>query len=86
MAPVARAAGVLPLLAAVVAAAALAGAAVFTVSQAACPNPGHISVSGAGAHLVGGCVDRSELPPTAPTKAEAGQAVTGRGGLSQSRP
>ena len=40
MALVARAAGVLPLVASVVAAAALAGAAVFTVAQAGCPAPG----------------------------------------------
>jgi hypothetical protein len=86
MAPVARAGGVLPLLAAVVAAAALAGAAVFTVSQASCTDPGHIDTSGVNAHLVGGCVDRGDLPATAPTKAEAGQAVIDRGGLSQSRP
>ena len=54
MAHAARVAGVLPLLGAVVAAVALAGAAVFTVSQAACPNPGHYVQQGVALHLVGG--------------------------------
>lgn len=82
----ARAAGAVPLVAAVVAAAALAGAAVFTVNQAACPDPGHYVVDGSGARLVGGCVDRDELPATNQAPAvQAGQAA-GSGGFSQSRP
>ena len=64
MAHVARAAGVLPLIGALVAAATLAGAAVFTVSQAACPTPGHFERAGMTTTLVGGCVSRDELPST----------------------
>jgi hypothetical protein len=78
MAHVARAAGVLPLLAAVVAAAALGGAAVFTVSQAACPDPGHFVRQGVSAKLVGGCMDKADLPEvatnTGPATGAAGQA------------
>jgi hypothetical protein len=88
MAHVSRVAGVLPLLGAVVAAAALAGAAVFTVSQAACPNPGHYVQDGMSVHLVGGCVSRDELPgspaPAQPA-AQAGRS-TQHTMLSQNRP
>jgi hypothetical protein len=88
MAHVSRVAGVLPLLGAVIAAAALAGAAVFTVSQAACPNPGHYVQQGATLHLVGGCVSRTELPTTAGPAGRAAQVggVTAHGALSLSRP
>jgi hypothetical protein len=89
MAHVSRVAGVLPLLGAVVAAAALAGAAVFTVSQAACPNPGHYVQDGMSVHLVGGCVSRDELPGSpAPAAAPAAQAggSTQHSVLSQNRP
>jgi hypothetical protein len=69
---------VLPLLAAVVAAAALGGAAVFTVSQAACPDPGHFVQQGVSARLVGGCMDKADLPAattnTGPAAGAAGQA------------
>jgi hypothetical protein len=82
MAHVARAAGVLPLLAAIIAAAALGGAAVFTVSQAACPDPGHFVREGVSARLVGGCVSKDDLP-TANTVPVAG--ATGRG-ITQNRP
>ncbi|HEV3356169.1 MAG TPA: hypothetical protein VG247_05195 [Pseudonocardiaceae bacterium] len=61
MALVARAAGVLPLIASVVAAAALAGAAVFTVAQAGCSAPGHYVTSNGQVVLVGGCLDRDDL-------------------------
>lgn len=81
MAHVTRVAGVLPLLGAVAAAAALAGAAVFTVSQAACPDPGHYVQDGVSLHLVGGCFNGNGLPGTA-VQPEAGAAVHG----SQSRP
>jgi hypothetical protein len=56
MARVARIAGVLPLIGAVAGAAALAGAAVFTVSQASCANAGHYVVHGNVVELVGSCV------------------------------
>jgi hypothetical protein len=84
MAHMARAAGVVPLVGAVVAAMALAGAAVFTVSQAACPDPGHFVQQGITAKLVGGCVSRDELPGTAEPAVQAGQAAGH--GFSQSRP
>ena len=89
MAHVSRVAGVLPLVGAVAAAAALAGAAVFTVTQAACPDPGHYVQDGVTLHLVGGCVSRTELPDTASPAARAAQQVGGvteHGALSQSRP
>ena len=83
MAHVARAAGMLPLLAAVVAAAALGGAAVFTVSQAACPDPGHFVQQGVTARLVGGCFSKADLPVATNT----GPATNAAGhGTSQSRP
>ncbi|HVV18826.1 MAG TPA: hypothetical protein VHF06_05275 [Pseudonocardiaceae bacterium] len=82
MAHVGRAAGVLPLIGAVAAAAALAGAAVFTVSQAACPNPGHYVQDGVSVHVVGGCFNRAELPRTAVPAEAAGAAGHG----TQSRP
>ncbi len=81
MAHVSRAAGVLPLLGAVVAAAALAGAAVYTVSQAACPDPGRYVQQGVSLKVVGGCYDRDLLPGTAAPEAAQG---TERG--AQSRP
>jgi len=61
MALVARAAGVLPLVASVIAAAALAGVAVFTVAQAGCSAPGHYVTSNGQVLLVGGCLNRDEL-------------------------
>jgi hypothetical protein len=88
MAHVSRVAAVLPLLGAVAAAAALAGAAVFTVSQAACPNPGHYVQEGVTVHLVGGCVSREELPTRAGSVVHAAQVggVTAHGAQAQSRP
>jgi hypothetical protein len=88
MAHVSRVAAVLPLLGAVAAAAALAGAAVFTVSQAACPNPGHYVQEGVTLHLVGGCVSRGELPSNAESVVHAAQVggVTPHGAQAQSRP
>ena len=82
MAHVARAAGVLPLIGAIIAAAALGGAAVFTVSQAACPDPGHFVREGVSAKLVGGCVTKDDLPNgnTVPVAGGTGH------GISQSRP
>lgn len=64
MALVARAAGVLPLVASVVVAAALAGVAVFTVAQAGCSAPGHYVTSNGQVALVGGCLNRDELTAT----------------------
>lgn len=88
MAHVSRVAAVLPLFGAVAAAVALAGAAVFTVSQAACPNPGHYVHEGVTLQLVGGCVSRDELPTAPGSEVHAAQVggVTAHGALSQSRP
>jgi hypothetical protein len=88
MAHVSRVAAVLPLVGAVAAAAALAGAAVFTVSQAACPDPGHYVREGVTVELVGGCVNRAELPSTPGPANKAAQSVgvTGHSALSQNRP
>ena len=72
MALVARAAGVLPLVASVVAAAALAGAAVFTVAQAGCSAPGHYVTSNGQVVLVGGCINKDDL--TTDTDSLAGHA------------
>ncbi|HKN97975.1 MAG TPA: hypothetical protein VJX10_12715 [Pseudonocardiaceae bacterium] len=87
MAHVSRVAAVLPLFGAVAAAAALTGAAVFTVSQAACPNPGHYVQEGVTLHLVGGCVSRDELPSAPQSVVHAAQVggVTGHGVNSQAR-
>lgn len=79
MAHVARAAGVLPLLAAIAAAAALGGAAVFTVNSASCPDPGHFVREGVSAHLVGGCLTRDELPgATVPAAGATGHSGNSR--------
>jgi hypothetical protein len=91
MAHVSRVAGVLPLLGAVVTAAALAGAAVFTVSQAACPNPGHYVQVGGSVHIVGGCFSPSDLPDPATPAGPANNAAPIGGALhngvaSQNRP
>ncbi len=55
-----RSAGVMPLLAGVVSALALTGAAVYTVSEARC-DPGHYVTDGRQATLVGSCVSGAEL-------------------------
>jgi hypothetical protein len=68
MAVGARVAGVLPLAGATLAAAALAGVAVFTVQQAGCADPGrYIQHDDGQVELVGSCVDPEHLPP-APDK------------------
>jgi hypothetical protein len=77
MAHVARAAGMLPLLGAFAAAAALAGAAVFTVSQAACPNPAHYVREGVSLHVVGGCISHDEVTG-ATVQQEAGATARSR--------
>jgi hypothetical protein len=75
-----RAGAVLPLVGAVAAAAALAGAAVFTVSQAGCADPGRYVPANGQLHLVGGCVDTSDLTPA------ANQPGTDPGDGQQSKP
>jgi hypothetical protein len=65
------------MLGAITAAAALAGAAVFTVSQAACPDPGHYVSDGVTLQVVGGCVGRDELPNTGPAEAQGNNTVHG---------
>ncbi|MQA64185.1 MAG: hypothetical protein GEU86_22640 [Actinophytocola sp.] len=61
-----RVAGSVPLLVAFVSAAALTGAAFFTVEQAACSDPGNYVRHDNHIELVGGCVDRADLPATRP--------------------
>lgn len=62
--PGTRVAGGVSLLAAMTTAAALTGAAFFTVSQAGCDDPGAYSRHGSEIELIGGCVDQGELPGT----------------------
>jgi hypothetical protein len=71
---VTRAAGVVPLVGALAAAAALAGVAVFSASNAGCATPGQYVQRAGYVELVGGCVDRNELPPAPTTQPEAGQS------------
>jgi len=64
MAVGARVAGVLPLAGATLAAAVLAGVAVFTVQQVGCADPGrYIQHDDGQVELVGSCVDPEHLPP-----------------------
>jgi hypothetical protein len=63
----ARAAGVLPLVAAIMSAAALTGAAVYTVDRASCADPAQYIRHDNHVELVGGCVNTADLPAvTAP--------------------
>jgi hypothetical protein len=64
---VTRAAGVVPLVGTLAAAAALAGVAVFSASTAGCASPGQYVQRAGYVELVGGCVDPQKLPP-APAK------------------
>ncbi|WP_034269954.1 hypothetical protein [Haloechinothrix halophila] len=57
-----RATGGVSLLVGVASAVALAGAALFTVQQATCADPGTYIRHADHVELVGGCVDGSELP------------------------
>ena len=57
-----RSAGLLPLLIGVMSAAALTGAAYFTVDNASCGSPAQYIRHDDHVELVGGCVDGSELP------------------------
>lgn len=79
MAFVTRATGVFPVIAALAAAAALTGVAVFTVDRAGCPDPGHFERIGGQTRLVGGCLRPDELPALAPPPAETlrDQHITG---------
>ncbi|MEU6645805.1 hypothetical protein ABZ863_25090 [Saccharomonospora sp. NPDC046836] len=58
----ARSTGVLPLLAGITSALALTGAAVYTVGQAGCVEPGQYVRHDNHIELVGGCVDGNHLP------------------------
>ncbi|MCP2253172.1 hypothetical protein LY13_001920 [Prauserella aidingensis] len=57
---------VTPLLAGIVSAMALAGAAVFTVGYASCGDPGQYVRHADNVHFIGGCVDGEDLPATGP--------------------
>jgi hypothetical protein len=68
-----RAAGVLPLVAAIMSAVALTGAAFYTVDQASCADPAQYIRHDNHVELVGGCVNTAELPaPAQPGKAQGG--------------
>jgi putative alpha-1,2-mannosidase len=82
MALVARATGVLPLVCGVLAAAALAGAAVFTVEQTSCSTESHYVRSGDSLVLVGNCLTGSTIPNG--SVQAAGDGV--QGDRTQSRP
>jgi hypothetical protein len=58
-----RLAGALPLAGASVAAMALAGVAVFTVSHAGCADSGQYVTHDGVVELVGSCLDPAQLPP-----------------------
>ncbi|PRX49906.1 hypothetical protein B0I33_10219 [Prauserella shujinwangii] len=60
----ARPAGVVPLVAGVASALALTGAAVFTVEQATCTDPGQYVRHDNHVELIGGCFDGADLPET----------------------
>jgi hypothetical protein len=63
MARATRSAGLLPLVIGVASAAALTGAAYFTVDIAGCGTPAQYIRNDHGVELIGGCVTGSELPP-----------------------
>jgi hypothetical protein len=57
-----RVTGVVPLAGATAAAMALAGLALFSVSQAGCAEPGQFVQHDGTVELVGGCLDPADLP------------------------
>ncbi|WIY05797.1 hypothetical protein QRX60_18860 [Amycolatopsis mongoliensis] len=63
-----RSAGLLPLVIGVASAAALTGAAYFTVDSASCGSPAQYIRHDSHVELVGGCVDGSNLPATGTPK------------------
>jgi hypothetical protein len=65
---VTRAAGVVPLVGTLAAAAALAGVAVFSASSAGCVSPGQYVQRDGYVELVGGCIDPQDLPPAPATQ------------------
>jgi hypothetical protein len=64
----ARAAGALPLVVALMSAAALTGAAFYTVDRASCADPAQYIRHDNHVELVGGCVNTADLPVTVPDK------------------
>jgi hypothetical protein len=88
MALVARAAAALPFAGALAAAAALTGAAVFTVADAGCTHPGRYVQHDGVVELVGGCVDQDRLPVPAarPAQAMVDQDQQPGGAVAQRRP
>lgn len=70
-----RTVGVLPMVAGVTSALALAGAAVFTVGQAACEPSQYIRHDNH-IKLVGGCMDAEDLPRTGTGKWQVEHAVS----------
>jgi len=73
-----RSARWMPVAATVAVAAVLASAAAVTADRAGCEDPGSWVVRGEGVDLVGGCLDRADLPvapPPAPSAPDAPAAV-----------
>jgi hypothetical protein len=67
-----RRAALAPIAATVAAAALLTGAAVFTVTQAECDDPGrYVQRVGGGYELVGGCLEPGDLPVGPAVEVEA---------------
>ncbi|WP_410675582.1 hypothetical protein [Amycolatopsis sp. cmx-4-68] len=64
-----RSAGLLPLVIGVASAAALTGAAYFTVDSASCGSPAQYIRHDSHVELVGGCVDGANLPAAGTPKA-----------------
>jgi hypothetical protein len=62
-----RSAGLLPLVIGVTSAAALTGAAYFTVDSVGCATPAQYIRTDTHVELVGGCIDGADLPPANPT-------------------
>lgn len=72
----ARSAGALPLVAALMSAAALTGAAYYTVAQATCADPARYIRHDNHVELVGGCLTAADLPAVRPGD---GHPTTARG-------
>jgi hypothetical protein len=72
-----RAAGALPLVAAIMSAVALTGAAFYTVNQASCADPAQYIRTDNHVELVGGCVNTAELPTPAPPYKAQGETQHG---------
>jgi hypothetical protein len=69
-----RSAGLFPLVAAVMSAAALTGAAYYTVAQANCADPARYIRHDNHVELIGGCVNTADLPAVQPSELRPGSS------------